>query len=57
MWWRNWLAELVIWLSELSLLLAKGQGKARCSNQLEPLDSWNIKKLTGKFAVQVLKDS
>ncbi|NER91961.1 type 2 lanthipeptide synthetase LanM family protein [Moorena sp. SIO3A2] len=47
-------------LAERTLIverLAKDQGKARCSNQLEPLDSWNIKKLTGKLAVQVLKDS
>jgi len=36
--------------------LAKTNAKARCDSQIEPLDSWKIKKLAGKLALQVLKE-
>lgn len=47
-------------LSERKLIveqLAKGEAKEACTAQLSPLDSWSIKKLTSKLAVQVVKDA
>jgi type 2 lantibiotic biosynthesis protein LanM len=37
--------------------LAKGEAKVACNAQLGILDNWNIKKLTGKLAAQLIKDS
>lgn len=47
-------------LSERTLIvkkLAEGKAQMKATKQLSPMDSWKLKKLTGKLAVQPFKES